>query len=355
MKRALRVLEFLVVAAALVVLAARSVCSDAYSNYRARGGRNGFAAWFAREKLGAQLPWSEDQDAAWEREQERRAEMRKREKVARDIARLEAAERTILEKMARAEEEARQKKRAAGAAAAAGHKHAAHGAARKGGHGGAVKTGGRSSFVAAHGSTPYRVTGIQGIEFGSSENAPPADARPLLSVAYDADGNQVFKQLKWRENKPLTDPIYGFDKAWLDHSYGSEQLSTVTFNKSFPFTEEGLREAVSFYRQMSNEASSDLGFEVVDKDLTGDLKHSAICEFTNRDGDTTIRGGINAWSDKSLTVTLKISDKAYASELKSQSNAAYDAGLVDSLDARVEVWNKDYTDQKVRVNEYLNQ
>lgn len=102
-------------------------------------------------------------------------------------------------------------------------------------------------------------------------------------------------------------------------------------------------------------AGDDLGFEPITKDRTANLKTSSIMGFTNKGGDTTISGGINAWHDDHFTVTLTVKDKAYSAETKAQSNAAYESGLADSVDARIEVWGKDYTENKMRVNEFLGQ
>ena len=216
-----------------------------------------------------------------------------------------------------------------------------------------MKTGGKSSYQAAQPGQPYRVNGIRGIEFGSTDNAPTEGSRPLLTVSYDADGNAEFRQIKWRESRELSDSIYGFNRAILEHTYDSGQLSRVTLIKSFPLTEQGMRQATEFYAAMSGEASTDLGFEVIDVDRTGNAKSPRICEFTNRDGDTSISGGMSVWSEKSVSVTLSVSDKAYTQMLSQQSKEAYNRGDESFDNARVEVWGQDYTASKSKANALL--
>lgn len=354
-KTVLRLVEALIVGAALVVLAVRSTQSDAYQEYRRTGGRNGFWSWFAKEKCGVSLPGVEDRDAAFAAEKEakdkarakaeRKAklaelEVRERELVAaetKEMKRLEAARKKLVERQ--------RKKSAKGSAKGRGRSFA--------GSSGKVKTGGKSSYRAGTPGQMYRVNGIQGIEFGSTENAPAEGVRPVLSVSYDADGNAEFRQLKWRENRELSDSIYGFDQAWLDHTYDSGQLSEVILHKKFPMTEEGVRQAMEFYSSMSGAASQDLGFDIVDIDRTGNAKSATICEFRNGDGETAIRGAVSAWSDNSITVTLKVSDKGYAKMQGEQSAAAYERGDSGLENARVEVWDKDFSSSKGRANALL--
>lgn len=348
MKHVLRIVEVVIVGAAVAVLGVKSTKSDAYEEYLKRGGERSFWSWVAtgEETLKEELEAAKVQRHAALLEKKALAAKRAAAKAeAERIAKLEAQAEAV--RKAKLDESAAAKK----LAAAQRKKHAEAAKHR----GGSVKTGGKSSYVAGDGRTPYRVQGIQGIEFGTSDNAPGPKIKPLLSVSYDENGNMNFEQLKWRENKKLTDPVYGFDKAWLDHSIDSEQLSSVTFNKQFPFTEQGLMQAIGFYQKMSAQAGDDLGFEPITMDRTANLKSSSILGFTNKGGDTTISGGINAWHDDHFTVTLTVRDKAYSAETKAQSNAAYESGLADSVDARIEVWGKDYTENKMRVNEFLGQ
>lgn len=353
-KTVFRLVEALIVGAALVVLTVRYTASDAYQEYRRTGGRNGFWSWFAKEKCGVSLPGVEDQDekfAAEEKKAKAKAEREKKAKLAQLEARekeLVAAEAKELKRLEAARKklvEQQRKKSAKGSAKGKGRSFA--------GSSGKVKTGGKSSYRAGAPGQMYRVNGIQGIEFGSSDNAPAEGVKPLLSVSYDADGNAEFRQLKWRENRELSEAIYGFDQAWLDHTYDSGQLSEVILHKNFPMTEEGVRQAMEFYSSMSGAASQDLGFDIVDVDRTGNAKSSTICEFTNKDGETSIRGAVNAWSDNSLTVTLKVQDKGYTQIQKDQSAAAYERGDPGLENARVEVWGKDFTSSKGRANELL--
>ena len=353
-KIAFRLVEALIVGAALVVLTVRYAESDAYQEYRRTGGRNGFWSWFAKEKCGVALPGVEDQDAksaAEEKKAKAKAEREKKVKLselearekelvaaeAKEMKRLEAARKKLVEQ---------QRKKSA--------KGSAKGRVRSfAGSSGKVKTGGKSSYRAGTPGQMYRVNGIQGIEFGSSDNAPAEGVKPLLSVSYDADGNAEFRQLKWRENRELSDAIYGFDQAWLDHTYDSGQLSEVILHKKFPMTEEGVRQAMEFYSSMSGAASQDLGFDIVDIDRTGNAKSATICEFTNKDGETSIRGAVSAWNDNSLTVTLRVQDKGYTQMQRDQSAAAYERGDPGLENARIEVWNQDHSSSKGRANALL--
>lgn len=349
-----RLVEALIVGAALVVLTVRYAASDAYQEYRRTGGRNGFWSWFAKEKCGVSLPGVEDQDekfAAEEKKAKTKAEREKKAKLAqleareKELVAAEAKEQKRLEAARKKLVEQQRKKSAKGSAKGKGRSFA--------GSSGKVKTGGKSSYRAGTPGQMYRVNGIQGIEFGSTDNAPAEGVKPLLSVSYDADGNAEFRQLKWRENRELSDSIYGFDQAWLDHTYDSGQLSEVVLHKKFPMTEEGMQQAMEFYSSMSGAASQDLGFDVIDVDRTGNAKSATICEFTNGDGETAIRGAVSAWNDNSLTVTLRVQDKGYTQMQREQSTAAYERGDSGLENARVEVWGRDFTSSKGRANELL--
>lgn len=349
-----RLSEALIVGAALVVLTVRNTASDAYQEYRRAGGRNGFWSWFAKEKCGASLPGVEDQDAkaaAEEKKAKAKAERKNKAKLAeleareKELVAAEAKEKKRLETARKKLGEQQRRKSAKSSAKGKGRSFA--------GSSGKVKTGGKSSYQAGVPGQTYRVNGIQGIEFGSTDNAPAEGVKPLLSVSYNANGDAEFRQLKWRENRELSDKIYGFDHAWLDHTYDSGQLSEVILHKKFPMTEDGMRQAMEFYSSMSGEASRDLGFEVVDIDRTGNAKSSTICEFANTDGETSIRGAVNAWSDNALTVTLRVQDKGYNQMQRDQSVAAYARGDSGLENARVEVWNPDHSSSKGRANALL--
>lgn len=347
---------------ALALVAARRIGAPAFDAYRERGGGKGFWAWFARDACGLPVPGidrAEDEEPEPRRAAEGAAAAARGErmraaakKAAVERAREAAREETLARKLEAARKAKRDEAKAAvqNAAAAAAGKRAPSASGRSGG---SVKTGGKSSFTGGDGKRPYRVVGIQGLEFGSSDNAPPEGAKPIMSVAYDADGNAEFHSLKWRELRALSEPVYGFDKAYLNHTYGTEQLSSVVLTKSFPFTEEGFRQAAEFYRTMAGEASADLGFEPVHKDRMDQLNRATLCEFTNRDGDTSIRGSVSAYSDKALTVQLSVADRAYSRELADQARAAYESGVADAVDARIEVVNRDHADEKRRINEFL--
>lgn len=351
---AFRIVEALIVGAALAVLTVRYTASDAYQEYRRTGGRNGFWSWFAKEKCGVSLPGVEDQDAkaaAEEKKAKTKAEREKKAKLAeleawekelvaaeaKELKRLEAARKKLIEQQ--------RKRSAKGSAKGQGRSFA--------GSSGKVKTGGKSSYRAGAPGQMYRVNGIQGIEFGSTDNAPAEGVKPLLSVSYNENGDAEFRQLKWRENRELSDSIYGFDQAWLNHTYDSGQLSEVILHKKFPMTEEGVRQAMEFYSSMSGAASQDLGFDIIDIDRTGNAKSATICEFRNGDGETAVRGAVSAWSDNSVTVTLKVSDKSYARMQGEQSAAAYERGDSGLENARVEVWNPDHSSSKGRANALL--
>ena len=351
-KIAFRLVEALIVGAALVVLTMRYTAADAYQEYRRTGGRNGFWSWFAKEKCGIALPGVEDWDAkaaAEEKkakaEQQRKAKLAELEARERELVAAETKEKKRLEAVRKKLVEQHRKKSAKGSSKGKGRSFT--------GSSGKVKTGGKSSYRAGTPGQMYRVNGIQGIEFGSTDNAPAEGVKPLLSVSYNENGDAEFRQLKWRENRELSDAIYGFDQAWLDHTYDSGQLSEVILHKKFPMTEEGVRQAMEFYSSMSGAASQDLGFDVIDIDRTGNAKSATICEFRNGDGETAIRGAVSAWSDNSVTVTLKVSDKGYAKMQGEQSTAAYERGDPGLENARVEVWNPDHSSSKGRANELL--
>ena len=351
-KTVFRLVEALIVGSALVVLTVRYTASDAYQEYRRTGGRNGFWSWFAKEKCGVSLPGVEDRDekaAAGEKKAKAKAE---REEKRAALAKLEAREKELVAAEAKAK-----KRLAAVKKMLAAKKGAKAGKSGKGrsfsGSSGTVKTGGKSSYQPAAPGQMYRVNGIQGIEFGSTDNAPAEGVRPLMSVSYDADGNAEFKGLKWRQSRKLSDPIYGFENAVLDHTYESGQLSRVTLTKSFPLNEQGMRQAMEFYASMSDQASSDLGFEVVDIDRTGSEKSPRICEFRNKEGETSISGQVNVWSDKRVTVSLSVNDSGYSKMATQQAREAYDVGDPGLSDARIEVWGRDYSEQKAIANELL--
>ena len=346
-----RGVEAVIVGAALVVLTVRYAESDAYQEYRRTGGRNGFWSWFAKEKCGAGVEDQDAKSAAEEKKAKAKAEREKKVKLSeleareKELVAAEAKEMKRLETARKKLVEQQRKKSAKGSAKGRVRSFA--------GSSGKVKTGGKSSYRAGTPGQMYRVNGIQGIEFGSSDNAPAEGVKPLLSVSYDADGNAEFRQLKWRENRELSDAIYGFDQAWLDHTYDSGQLSEVILHKKFPMTEEGVRQAMEFYSSMSGAASQDLGFDIVDIDRTGNAKSATICEFTNKDGETSIRGAVSAWNDNSLTVTLRVHDKSYTQMQRDQSAAAYERGDPGLENARVEVWNQDHSSSKGRANALL--
>ena len=348
-----RVVEAVVVASALAVLTVRTTQLQAFEEYRKRGGRNGFWSWFSKTKCGVELPGVDDLDEQAEKATaekkakakekalaalaEKERELVKAEAVAQKRLETAAKEMLALKKSANVDKKAADKK----------------GKRSFSGSSGTVKTGGKSSYRPAAPGQMYRVNGIQGIEFGSTDNAPAEGVKPLLSVSYDADGNAEFRQLKWREDRKLSDKIYGFDQAWLDHTYDSGQLSEVVLHKKFPMTEEGVREAMEFYSSMSSEASKDLGFDIIDIDQTGNVKSPTICEFRNGDGETAIRGAISTWSDNSVTVTLKVGDKGYTKLQSAQSKDAYQRGDSGLEDARIDVWGKDFSSSKGRANELL--
>ena len=353
-KTIFRLVEAGVVGAALVVLCVRFTESDAYREYRRTGGRNGFWSWFAKEKCGVALPGVEDKDetfAAAEKKAKAKAAAAKKEMFAKLEARekeLVAAEAKEMKRQEAARKKLVEQQRKKSA------KSSAKGKSRSfAGSSGKVKTGGKSSYRAAAPGQTYRVSGIQGIEFGSTDNAPAEGVKPVLSVCYDADGNAEFRQLKWRENRELSDKIYGFDQAWLDHTYDSGQLSEVVLHKRFPMTEEGARQAMEFYAAMSGEASRDLGFDIVDVDRTGNATSATICEFRNGDGETAIRGAVSAWNDNAIHVTLNVSDKGYVQVQREQSTAAYERGDSGLENARVEVWNADHSSSKAKANALL--
>ena len=348
-----RVVEAVVVTSALAVLTVRTTQSQAFEEYRKRGGRNGFWSWIAKDKCGVELPGVEDLD-----EQAEKAVAEKKAKAKeKKLAALAEKEGELVKAEAEAQKrlEAAAKKMLALKNSATNGKKAAGKDGKRSftGGSGTVKTGGKSSYQPAAPGQMYRVTGIQGIEFGSTDNAPGEGVKPLLSVSYDADGNAEFRTLKWRQSRKLSDPIYGFENAILDHTYESGQLSRVTLTKSFPLNEQGMQQAMEFYASMSDQASADLGFEVVDVDRTGSEKSPRICEFRNKEGETSISGQVNVWSDKRVTVSLSVNDVGYSKMATQQAREAYDVGDPGLSDARIEVWGKDFSEQKAIANELL--
>ena len=351
-KTVFRLVEALIVGAALVVLTVRTTQSDAFGEYRRRGGRKDFWSWFAKEKCGVSLPGVEDLDEKFAAEEKKAKARAEREKKKAALAKLEAREKELVAAEAKAKKRLESVKKML--AAKKGAKSGKSGKGRSfSGSSGTVKTGGKSSYQPAAPGQMYRVNGIQGIEFGSTENAPAEGVRPILSVSYDADGNAEFKGLKWRQSRKLSDPIYGFENAVLYHTYESGQLSRVTLTKSFPLNEQGMRQAMEFYASMSDQASSDLGFEVVDIDRTGSEKSPRICEFRNKEGETSISGQVNVWSDKRVTVSLSVNDSGYSKMATQQAREAYDVGDPGLSDARIEVWGGDFSEQKAIANELL--
>lgn len=357
MKRIIfRSLEAIIVASALAVLTVRSTQTDAFREYRRNGGRNGFWQWFAKDKCGVELPWTEDQDEIARAEREKEKAERTAKQAATALKRAKAAAAKMAEeekKRKRAEEKVRKAMAAKKTGGSSSAKR--HGRSFAGGSGGTINSSGKSSFRPAVPGQMYRVNGIRGIEFGSSDNAPPETAKPLLSIRYDENGEPQFESLKWRENRNLSDNIYGFSRAQLDHTYDSGQLERVTLHKSFPLTEEGMKQAMDFYSSMSGEASADLGFEVVDIDRTGNERSATICEFKNRDGETSIRGSVNVWNEKNVTVSLSVTDSGYTKLGSQQANDAYLRGDQGLESPRVEVWGRDFSAPKAIANELLAQ
>lgn len=338
------------VAAGSALYGVRRARDDAYAEYARRGGARSFWSWVAadEELVDAEIAAAkakERSDGVLRREAEAAEEALLKEEERR-IAALkrsaDALERKVKADDARAKRVAEEERR----------RHAARQARRRAQ---TISVGGRkSTFVAAAPGTPYRVTGVRGIEFGTSDNAPGPNAKPLLQVSYDKDGNQVFNRLIWRENKFLSEPIYGFERAQLVHSYDSEQLSSVMLNRQFPMTEEGLRQATEFYEKMSGEAAADLGFKVQDRDVT-DTRSAQVREFvsTDKDSATTVSGTISAWHDDHLTVTFTVTDKASQANTKAQSDAAYEAGVADAVEANVEVVNRDHSERMRQIKGWM--
>lgn len=353
-----RLMEFLVVGSALSVLSVRVAGNAGYRRYAESGGKDGFWTWLSGELTkpedaapdasaadsprseasgpGTAAAMSPEAAAQRERELERRAA-----EVRRRLRLLDAADR-------RQAKAAKASKGGAGRQAAKRRKNSS---SRR--RGGAVKVGGASSYVAASGKTPYRVTGIRGIEFGSTDNAPGPKVRPLLSASRNEDGSLDFRSIRWQEDKALSESIYGFERARLNHTFDTEQLSSVSLHREFPKTEEGMRQALEFYKQMSGEAAADLGFEIVDVDRTGRESSAKLYEFVNRDGDTSIHGSIGSWSDKTVTVTLSVSDKTLCAEQSAQSKAAYDSGVAEAVDSRIVIVNRDLSEVKAHSLELL--
>ena len=114
-----------------------------------------------------------------------------------------------------------------------------------------------------------------------------------------------------------------------------------------------MQQAMEFYASMSDQASADLGFEIVDVDRTGNEKSPRICEFRNKEGETAISGQVNVWNDKRVTVSLSVDDAGYSKMARQQARDAYDLGDPGLSDARIEVWGRDYSDQKAIANELL--
>ena len=94
-KTVFRLVEALIVGAALVVLTVRTTQSDAYQEYRRTGGRNGFWSWFAKEKCGVSLPGVEDLDEKSVAEEKKAKVAAERAKKAK-LVELEAREKELV-------------------------------------------------------------------------------------------------------------------------------------------------------------------------------------------------------------------------------------------------------------------
>jgi len=351
-KIVVRLVEAIIVSMALLVLVVRTAQSNAYGEYVRNGGRCDFWQWFAKDRCGLHFAEDPDEIAAAERAaaQEKLEATRKREMLERAKAAVEQmkAEELQCHKLVKRSKKTPKAKQSVKSIKERKKPRASSG------HGGKVNVGGKSSYRVADGATPYRVNGIRGIEFGSTDNAPALDAKPVMVVSYDANGNEEFRSLRWEEVRELSESIYGFEKAELTHTYDTEQLSTVSLQKSFPLTEEGMKQAVDFYTKMSSEASTDLGFEVIDIDRTGNEKSSTIYEFRNGDGETKIHGSVNVWNDKRVTVSLSVTDTGYSKMVGEQSSAAYERSDGGLDTTRVRVVGKDYSQPKAKANNFIN-
>ena len=217
------------------------------------------------------------------------------------------------------------------------------------GHHHRVKTGKSRITMGANGL--YHVDGVGGLDFGS-ENGLDRRLQPLMSVK-ETDAGTEFQNIVWRSNAELESPVYGFEKAWLNHTYDTKELSSVTFHKKFPMTEEGVRQAAEFYTQLEQQVRNDLGLELKDHDNTGKTTGANLFNFTGKGDGTTLSGNLSSWNQKEIHVTLNVSDKSMANSSREQGAAAYDRADEGLNTTRINVVNRNFTQSHERAVELL--
>lgn len=205
-----------------------------------------------------------------------------------------------------------------------------------------VKAGGKSK-VSFGANGRYHVEGIGGIDFGTQEGLNP-NLQPRVTAHLKDNGEAEFRGVQWFSQVKLDNPVYGFDRADLTHTYDSQELSKMTFVKSFDMTAEGAKAAVDFYNGMLDQVQSDLGITITEKDNSAKTASSNIWRFTSDGSDSQISGGISTWSDNKITVTLSVADRALQGSVKGQGQAAYARGDQAVLESsRVHYDNADRT------------
>lgn len=215
-----------------------------------------------------------------------------------------------------------------------------------------VRAGGKSKVTLGP-DGQYHVAGIAGINFGSDEGRDPK-LQPRIMAHAREDGEREFKGISWYSQVDLDNPVYGFTRADLTHSYDTKELSRMTFTKSFDMTEEGAKAAVEFYNGMLDQVQADLGITIKEKDNSGKTSSANLWRFTSDGKDSDISGGISTWSDNKITVTLSVGDRAYQSSVREQSAAAYDRGDPGLDSTRVHLDNPDRTVGHMKAVELIN-
>lgn len=204
-----------------------------------------------------------------------------------------------------------------------------------------VRAGGKSRVTfGANGQ--YHVEGVGGIDFGSSEGLNP-NLQPRIVAHLNENGEQEFRGIQWFSQVDLDNPVYGFNRADLTHTYDTQELSKMTFVKSFDMTAEGAKAAVEFYNSMLNEVQSDLGLTIKEKDNSAKTSSSSLWSFTSDGSDSKITGGISTWSDNKITVMLSVADRPLQSAAKEQGASAYERGDSGLDSTRVHLDNADRT------------
>lgn len=178
------------------------------------------------------------------------------------------------------------------------------------------------------------------VEFGTQTGLNPK-LKPYM-IVNDTDDGCAFKRLVWRSDVQFDDGgVYGFDKAWMTHTYDTKELASMTFHKEFNMDAEGVKDAAEFYNQMMSEVERDLGIKLKSYDNVDKSDKTSLYGFRGKMDGTDIAGSVSTWSEGKVHVTLRIGDQALQKEVVTQSNAAYDRNDPGLETPRVDVSNRD--------------